>query len=188
MSMPLWQGNKMSAVEQKTGSSGPGSSGPGSSGPGNSGRGLRIALAVSVALNLAVVGVVVGALVKHDGPAGRMEGRDLGFGAFTEALNPDQRATLRRGFIAKMPDLRAARQEMRADQKTLLASLRAEPFDPAALSAVLTSQSQRAAGQLAVGQGLLRDLLLSMDAEARHGFADRLEERLKKGRPDKSKP
>lgn len=168
----------MSEAEQKTGSSGPGSSG----------KGLRIALAVSVALNLAVAGVVVGAMVKHDGPAGRMEGRDLGFGPFTEALTPEQRATLRRAYIAKMPDLRAARQEMRADQRTLLANLRADPFDPAALSAVLASQSQRATGQLAVGQGLLRDLLLSMDAQARHGFADRLEERLKKGRPDRAKP
>ena len=49
------------------------------------GRGVRIALGISVALNLLVVGLVAGAVLRDGGPRERMV-RDLDFGPFTEAL------------------------------------------------------------------------------------------------------
>jgi hypothetical protein len=55
-------------------------------GPGTS-RGVKIALALSVALNLAVAGLAVGAWLSDDGPRRGMP-RDLGFGPFSEALDP----------------------------------------------------------------------------------------------------
>jgi uncharacterized membrane protein len=150
-------------------------------------RGLRIALAVSVAVNLGILGMVAGAWFNHASPNGRGgDFRDLGFGPFTEALSPADRVALRKAFIAKMPDLREARRAMRQTQQDLLAALRADPFDRARLEAVLVTQSDRSASQLAMGQALLKDLLLQMTPEARLGFADRLEERLSHGR-DKPK-
>jgi uncharacterized membrane protein len=150
-------------------------------------RGLRIALAVSVALNLGILGMMAGAWFNHDGPAGRGgDFRDLGFGPFTEALSPADRAALRKAFIARMPDLREARRAMRQTQQDLLAALRADPFDRARLETVLAAQSDRSASQLAMGQSLLKDLLVQMTPEARRSFADRLEERLSHGR-DKPK-
>lgn len=149
----------------------------------SSSKGLRIALAVSVALNLGVAGMMIGAFVHHEGPGGRDAGiRDLGFGPFTEALSPDERDALRRAFIAKVPDLRDARRAMRQTQQDVLAALRAVPFDQARLDAALTAQSQRATTQLGTGQQLIRDLLSNMTDQARLAFADRLQERLSRGR------
>jgi hypothetical protein len=84
-------------------------------------RALRIALAVSVALNLAVVGLFAGMALHHGGFGPDRDGvRDLGFGPFTEALSREDRAALRQAFLAKAPDLRQARREMMADQRDLL--------------------------------------------------------------------
>ena len=143
------------------------------------GKGLRIALAVSVALNLAVLGMAAGAMLHGGGMGGRDGVRELGFGPFTEALDREQRNDLRRAFFAAAPDFRNARKQMRADTQALLTALRADPFDPAALSAIMETQRQRVAAQLELGQGLMRDLLVAMTPEARLSFADRLEARLR---------
>lgn len=147
------------------------------------GKGLRIALAVSVALNLAVAGLAAGAFFKHGGPEGR-DGmiRDLGFGPYTEALAPADRDALRRAFIAKVPDMRKSRTAMRQNQQDLLTALRAQPFDKDRLVAVMQAQSDRASAQFGTGQALLQELLLNMSVESRREFADRLEQRLARGR------
>ena len=70
--------------------------------PAASGKGLRIALGISVALNLLVVGLVAGALLRDGDPRARMV-RDLDFGPFTEALSPRDREALRRSFVERAP-------------------------------------------------------------------------------------
>jgi uncharacterized membrane protein len=144
------------------------------------GKGLRIALAVSVAANLAVVGMGIGAFMHgHDGPAGV---RELGFGPFTEALTRQDRQALRKALVAKLPEMMQVRQEVMQDTQALLAALRADPFVEAQLTAVMDAQRARMAQRFEVGQGLMRDLLLAMSPEARLAFADRLEERLGHGK------
>ena len=144
------------------------------------GRAVRIALAVSVALNLAVVGVVAGAALKH-GPAGHEMERDIGFGPFSEALSREDRRALRGQILQRAPELRSVRKEMQADTQSLLAVLRAEPIDAAGLTAVMETQRVRMAGRLELGQTVLRDFLIAMPPEARKDFADRLEARLMGG-------
>lgn len=145
-----------------------------------SGKGLRVALAISVALNLLIVGLVAGAVLRDGGPRGRMMG-DLGFGPFTEALSGADRDALRQAFLARMPDMRDMRRQMRADFAALLDALRAEPFDAAALRAAMEAQSARMGERLQVGQDLLLERLAAMTPEARAAFADRLEARLRHG-------
>lgn len=140
------------------------------------GRGLRLALAVSVALNLAVLGVVGGAMLRHDGPRGPAMPRDLGFGVFTEALTPDNRAELRRTLRASAPDFVRERRAMAQDLAEILTALRAEPFDAAALDRAMGSQIDRLAARLETGQGLLRQFLTDLPAAERLAFADRLEQ------------
>lgn len=148
-----------------------------------SGKGLRIALAVSVALNLAVAGVVAGAVLNHRGEGGRMDmGRELGFGPFSEALSRDDRRALREAFLAKAPELRETRRQRGQDAQALLGALRADPFAPDALSAIMDSQQRRMENQLQLGQDLLREFLINMPPRERAAFADRLEQRL---RPDR---
>ena len=146
-------------------------------------KALRIALAVSVALNLAVVGVVAGTMLNHRSDDGRMEtGRELGFGPFSEALGREDRRALRNAFLAKVPELRDNRRQRGEDTRALLAGRRADAFVRDALSALVEGQRHRMEMQLQLGQDLLRDLLIAMTPEARRAFADRLEQRL---RPDR---
>ena len=145
-----------------------------------SGRKLRIALAVSVALNLLIIGLVAGAVLRDGGPQGRMV-RDLDFGPFTEALTPEDRDALRRDFIRQAPDLRDMRRQMRDDFRTVLAALRADPFDAEALRDVMANQGDRMAARLALGQDLILARIAAMTPAERAAFADRLERRLERG-------
>ena len=145
-----------------------------------SGRGLRIALGISVALNVLVAGLVAGAVLRDGGPRERML-RDLEFGPFTEALSREDRDALRRDFVARSGGFRDMRAEMRSDFDALLGALRAEPFDIDAARAVLAGQQARMQARLELGQELLLERVAAMSPQARAEFADRLEERLRRG-------
>lgn len=148
---------------------------------GKAGRGIRLALAVSVALNLAVAGLVVG-MVWHGGPGGRGAMlRELGFGPFEGALRPEDREAMRGLLRSHLGDMRAARLRMAEDMAAILVALRAEPFAPEALSAAMARQADHLAESLGFGSAVLRDHLLSLDDRARHAFADRIEDRLRHG-------
>ena len=147
-----------------------------------SGRWVRIALAVSLAANLGIAGIVAGAMFREDGPMrGGNQVRDLGFGPFTEALSKHDRAELRRAFLTKMPDMQQGRRAVRDDLTALLARLRATPFDKEALRVAFERQTARNSERLALGQGLIFDLVVGMTDGDRQKFADRLEQSLEKG-------
>ncbi|MEO8242844.1 MAG: periplasmic heavy metal sensor [bacterium] len=150
-----------------------------------SARGLKIALAVSVALNLAVAGVV-GGIVLHGGPGGHdMMVRDLGFGPYDAALLPQDRDTLRKAIQGRLGDLRSARQQLQTDGAAILAALRATPFDAGKLSEALNGQSQHLNDRMNLGSGMIRDFLIGLPQDARLAFADRLEAKMRHGRgPD----
>lgn len=141
-------------------------------------RWIKIALAVSVALNLAVAGLAAGAWLREG--HGRGLPRDMSFGPFTEALSDVDRRELRRALADRAPGFRASRQEMRADLETLLASLRATPFDPAAAEAALAAVARRTTDRLDLGRDLMTGRILAMSEAERQAFADRLERGLKR--------
>lgn len=174
MWMAFWPGNRI-MVDTKDGS---GAAVPAGK-PGN-GKGLRIALGVSVALNLLVAGLVAGAVLRDGGPRDRML-RDLDFGPFTEALSDSDRDALRRDFVARSGGFREMRAQMRADFDALLRVLRVEPFDVEAVRSLLEGQQARVQERLVLGQDLLLERLAAMSPEARAEFADRLERRLRRG-------
>ncbi len=133
------------------------------------GRGLKIALVVSVALNLLVAGMIGGAFLRG-GPD-----RDLGFGPFAEALTEDDHRALRQEFMARAPDMREMRRSQRAAMRDLLSALRAEPFDPAALEMAMAAAASRMGDRLRIGQEILVRHLAAMSPADRAAFADRLE-------------
>ncbi|PZX53678.1 putative membrane protein [Cereibacter changlensis] len=147
---------------------------------------MRVVLALSLTLNLAVLGIVGGAALRSHDERRPAPVRDLGFGPFDNALTPEDRKELRRAFMDDGPDIRSARRAMRQDFAAILEALRAEPFDPAALQQVLDRQNARGAEMLAYGQKLIFERVAAMDPEARRAFADRLEQSLTRKRgPDK---
>lgn len=145
------------------------------------GRWTRVALAVSLAINLGVAGIAAGAMFHNGGPMqSRTLIREVGFGSFTEALSQVDRASLRRAFFAASPELRDGPLSQHADAAKVLAQLRASPFDAAALQIAFDQQSGRIADRLKLGQGLIFDLIVGMSNDARLAFADRLEVSLAK--------
>ncbi len=142
-------------------------------------RGIKIALAISVALNLAVAGLALGAWLKEGPPRERMS-RDLSFGPFGEALSPEDRRALRRAFMDRSPTFRESRTEARAEFASLLAALRASPFDPAALQSALDAVETRMADRLELGRDLIAARLTQMSDAERRAFADRLEKGLRR--------
>lgn len=139
-------------------------------------RRLKIALAVSLAFNLCIVGVVAGVMLR-DGPP-RGGGRDFGLGPLSEALSHEDRRALRKDFVARHPDIRDARRQMRAEFDAVLAALRADPFDPAALDGALAAIAARNQSLLDTGRELVAERLKAMTAAERAAFADRLERRV----------
>ncbi|MCU9847771.1 periplasmic heavy metal sensor [Defluviimonas sp. WL0024] len=136
---------------------------------------LKWALIASLGLNFFVVAVIAGSVAGHHRGGGHWRPHDVGFGPFTEALSREDRAALRDAFLAARPDFRDMRREARGDFERLVASLRAEPWDPAAVSAAMAAQGARTAQRLELGQRLLVERISQMSPEARHKLADRIE-------------
>jgi uncharacterized membrane protein len=139
---------------------------------------MKVALAISVALNLAVAGLAAGAWLR-EGPHRGMP-RDMSFGPFTEALSPSDRRELRRAFGDRMPNFREARRETRVELEALLATLRATPFDPAAAETAMEAIARRTTERLDLGRDLIATRIMAMSDAERLAFADRLEQGLKR--------
>ncbi|MEL6799059.1 MAG: periplasmic heavy metal sensor [Pseudomonadota bacterium] len=146
---------------------------------------MRITLVVSLALNLLVIGIVVGALATRGGredgtrPLGAL--RDLGPTPFIVALDPEHRRDLAQSMRGEAASLRENREELRTRFEALLAALRADPFDPDAVAALLGEQRQVGARRQAIGEKLLLDHLASMSGAERAAYADRLDKSLRRG-------
>ena len=138
-------------------------------------RRLKIALALSLAFNLCIVGVICGVMLRDGPPRG---GRDFGLGPLSEALSHEDRRALRKAFVARHPDIRDAKRQMRAEFDAVVAALRADPFDPAALDGALAAIAARNQSLLDTGRELVAERLKAMTAEERAAFADRLEKRV----------
>ena len=142
-------------------------------------RWMRIALVVSLALNLLIAGAAIGMVLRGGPPPVAV--RDLGFGPFAAALSPEDRAALRRDWLARTAAQGDGRRGMREDMRALLATLRAEPFDPEALRAILSRGAARTAGRLDLGLSLIEGRVTALSQAERMDFADRLEHEFRRG-------
>lgn len=146
------------------------------------GKGLRWALIASLAVNLGVAGMALGAWF-HGGPGGREAMvRDLGFGPYDDALRPEDRDALRAAMRGKLGDLVASRRQIAGDVTAVLAALRADPFDAEALDTALAAQQAHLSARMKLGNDTMRDFLAGLSQADRLAFADRLEAHLKRGR------
>jgi uncharacterized membrane protein len=136
-------------------------------------RSLRIALGVSLAFNVLIVGMIAGGLAS---------GRHMsGPGGFSADLGPFDRAMSiedRRGLAGELRDRpeigRTGAQDMSRIRAAFLDALVAEPFDPAALGRIFAKERERGVQVMQVGQDLLLRRIASMSLEQRQIFARRL--------------
>lgn len=136
--------------------------------------GMKWLLAASLAVNLAVAGLVIGAAMHGGFPGRGGMPRDMHFGPFSDALAAGDRDALARTLFERAPDMREMRRFMRQDLDLIIAVLAQEPFDPAALDTALTAQARRVTDALSLSQQALKDLLVAMTPQERQAFAERL--------------
>ncbi len=141
---------------------------------------VKALLALSLALNVAIAGLAVGVILRHGGTPQRTD-RLLGLGPLTEAMTREDWRAMRPAYLELNPDLRAGAAALRQDFNSLLAALRADPFDEAAVDTALAAITRRNVDRLESGRVLLGGYMRGLPAERRIQIADRLENVLEKG-------
>lgn len=139
----------------------------------------KVVFALSLALNLAVVGLVAGAALSgRDGDRGPRS-FDLGVSPFARALAPEERRQIGR----ELRERRVLRDmNPRARVTEIVAVLTAEPFDPEALDALMSAQTSRLNAVQLELQEVFLAAIIAMPPERRQAFAARLEQELSRPR------
>lgn len=150
-------------------------------------RWIRIALFVSVAANLLIVGAVAGALLRNDGRHGRPAdigaGVNTGLGPYAQALTREQRKALSQAIAGKSGPLGDNAKALRAQVRRILDILRDSDFTPGALQTELQEAQARLTERQAIALAVVVEQISQMSAEERAGFADRLERSFKRKPP-----
>jgi uncharacterized membrane protein len=152
--------------------------------PPSAGRWIKVALVLSLALNLLVAGLVAGAMLGHHRDERRDRAdvpREFVRSPFLGALDGDDRRAVGRELMREDGSLRENRAELRARFERLLAAIRTEPFDRAAVEAILDEQRAAGARRLEIAEDAVLDRLTAMSPEARAAYADRLDRSLRRG-------
>lgn len=157
---------------------------------------IKVVLFTSLAINLAVAGLTLGAVLRRDGMAERQHSRGSSIGGpYTAALTREDRRAIWQDMRALQGEGRPSRAEVQAEFDDVVAALRAEPYDPAEVRSIIERQFQAGIERQQLGQRLLLARIDTMSPAERAGFADRLAERLEKwreakanGRASKPKP
>jgi uncharacterized membrane protein len=134
---------------------------------------LKWALVASLGLNLATLGLIGGAVVKGP-PGGPMPG--LALWHYARALPESHRRDLGRALRASRRDWIGAREALRGQRAALAAALTAEPFEPAAVEAVLRQQTRLTDELAARGTRMLLAQIERMTPEERGAYAQSLTE------------
>ncbi len=153
-------------------------------------RRFRILLGVSLALNLLVIGAVVGAAFNGPPSRDRAPGvREISapyVGAFDRTTKREMRGEMRKRLPARSDSIAANK----ADYARFLALVRAETFDAAQAGAIMEGQLARAANFQRIGRELSIEKISAMSLQERNAYADRVEgwlERKSKRPPRKDK-
>jgi hypothetical protein len=138
-------------------------------------RGLKIALGLSLAFNLFVIGLAGGALLgRGEAREDRVALRMMGLAPIAVALPREARAELRGRIGAEAPDLRRERVAIGRSLRGLQRALLAEPFDRAEAARALSAARRGTAALQARGHAAALDVLEGLPAEERAVMAERL--------------
>lgn len=132
---------------------------------------LRVLLVGSLALNLLFAGLAAGIALRF-GEAGGRPPPSVGAALYRSLPDPDRKAL--RGEIRRMHGDGDHRARHRAEALAVAQALRAEPFDPAALEALVAGHLDARNSGLAEVQASWLARVAAMDSAARLAYADRL--------------
>lgn len=144
------------------------------------GRRLKILLGLSLAMNLAVVGLIVGAALRHDG--GKRPPALNAFGApYMLALPREDRRQILKALRSErgrdIPD----RQQRRAQYAEVLSALRAQPFDASVLAQTVKGQAETTVSVQKAASATWLQVVSDMTDQERMDYAYAVEEVLRRG-------
>ena len=144
-------------------------------------------LAVSLVVNMLIVGIIAGFFFANGGGKGdRIDGptRSLVGTPFIREIEPEDRRALALEIRRDDARLRENRTALRTRFEALLDALNADPFDPEAVRAILREQRDIALRRQNIGEALLVDQLQKLSPEERAAYADRLARDLRRLRQE----
>lgn len=145
---------------------------------------LRILFGLSLALNLLVIGLAIGAWWRLDGGRGKAGPASLGAAIYHE-LPREERLALRR---QAREGREAPRRARRGELMELVGLLRADPFVEADVIDLLSRERARRDAQMEAIRGAWLAHVTAMQSQDRAAYADRLEERInRRGRKEKTR-
>ena len=147
---------------------------------------VKVALAVSLALNLAIVGMVAGVVLRRGGgDDGAPALRTLGLGPFGIALSREARDELRGRIERRGAPLREDRRAIGGTLRAVQAALLADPVDRAAAEAAFARSRELAASLQESGHVALLDQIETMTPQERADLAERLSRMMRRFGPDR---
>ncbi len=145
-------------------------------------RWLMPLLFTSLAVNLLILGIFLGAMLSPDGPRQRGEERAVRGVVgepFFRALPKEERRALIGDVLRNRQQIRENRESLRQRFEAFLVALRADPFQPEEISRLMAEQRDTAVKRQEFGETLLLNRLQSMTPQQRADYADALEEALR---------
>jgi uncharacterized membrane protein len=132
------------------------------------GRRLKWALVASLALNVAIAGVVIGALIKGPPPA---PWPGIALWHYARALPEPYREALGGSLRDNRRDWSGPREALRGQRAALAVALTAEPFTPTAIADLLSREAELTGELSARGAALLLAQIERMTPEDRAAYA-----------------
>ncbi len=136
----------------------------------------RLLLVLSLALNVAVLGLVGGAVMRDKVGGRPPSGFEFGAGPLGRALPPEDRREIGKSIRDKVDFSRDGRPAPVRTIRELQELLRTDPFDANQFEEVLTRTVRRASEVQSAAQEALLEHVIAMSPEERIEFADRLKE------------
>lgn len=137
-------------------------------------RRTKVLLAVSLGMNMLVIGAAGGMLFHKDGPN---HSRDAAYGPYARALSHDDRKAIGKALRDEVGDFRQNMTRIRASYAALRGALTADVYDKELVHRLINEQQISGLKRYQVGQRLLLERLDAMSPQERKDFAKRLERR-----------
>jgi len=146
----------------------------------STGRWSKVLLAVSLGLNMLVLGAAGGMIYMHRSD-GAMNGgqREASYGPYSRALSQQDRKAIGTALRREVGSLRENLPKIQETFQTLILALQAEEYDRDAVHGLIAEQQALGLKRQQVGQRLLLERLDSMTVEERRAFAKRLQRTLR---------
>lgn len=146
----------------------------------------KVIFVLSLALNVAIVGVVIGTTWRFQDKPPRPTLRvPESSSIYLRALDNSHRRELGRKLRRSDGTLKNVRAEITQGFEQAIAVLRAEPFDSDAFEQVMQAHSTRAEMRMQEARSILLNHLIALSAAERAAYADRLEQALRGGKQRK---